>query len=157
MSVPVGQRGKSKLDAHTKTEELVLHTLTITSNPNVFLDRNQALTKLVNECAVGIGRDVWQANLVRVGSDPRKWAHRRELQERACEGFTTLLYYIGLSIRANHLRRGKRRLYALESQGLRPEGTTRTSYEGWRAHAAKGDNPRLLENSDEWFKRLEWS
>ncbi len=107
MSVPVGQRGKSKLDAHTKTEELVLHTLTITSNPNVFLDRNQALTKLVNECAVGIGRDVWQANLVRVGSDPRKWAHRRELQERACEGFTTLLYYIGLSIRANHLRRGK--------------------------------------------------
>lgn len=86
MSVPVGQRGKSKLDAHTKTEELVLHTLTITSNQNVFLDRNQALTKLVNECAVGIGRDVWQANLVRVGSDPRKWVHRRELQERACAG-----------------------------------------------------------------------
>lgn len=53
------------------------------------------------------------------------------------------------------MRRSKRRLHALESQGLRPEGTTRTSYEGWRAHAAKGDNPRLLENSDEWFKRLE--
>ena len=107
MSVPVGERDQSKLEAHVKTEELVLHTLAITSNPNVFLDRNRALTELVNECVVGIGRDVWQANLIRVGGDPRRWRRRRELQERACEGFTTLLYYIGLSIRANHLRKGK--------------------------------------------------
>lgn len=121
MAVPVGERDQSRLEAHVKTEELVLHTLTITSNPNVFLDRNRALTELVNECAVGIGRDVWQANLVRVGSDPRKWRHRRELQDRACEGFVALLYYIGLSIRANHLRRGKAHAWvqkAREAQAL---------------------------------------
>ena len=121
MAVPVGERGQSKLEAHIKTEDLVLHTLAITSNPRVFLERNRALTELVNRCAVGIGRDVWQANLVRVGNDPRKWRHRRELQDRACEGFTTMLYYIGLSIRANHLRKGKAHAWvqkAREAQAL---------------------------------------
>lgn len=49
---------------------------------------------------------------------------------------------------------GERGQSKLEARGLRAEGTARMAYEGWRAHAAKGDNPRLLEKSDEWFSRL---
>ena len=52
------------------------------------------------------------------------------------------------------MRRRVRRLAALEARGLRAEGTAAMAYEGWRAHAEKGDNPRLLEKSDEWFSRL---
>lgn len=58
---------------------------------------------------------------------------------------------------AKRMRRRVRRLCALEARGLRAEGTARMAYEGWRAHAAKGDNPRLLENSNKWFDRLERS
>lgn len=53
------------------------------------------------------------------------------------------------------MRRRVRRLHRLESDGLRRQGTTRMAYDGWRAHAAKGDSPRLLERCDEWFAGLE--
>ena len=49
------------------------------------------------------------------------------------------------------MRRRISRLCALEARGLRPPGTAREAYEGWRAHAAKGDSRLLLERCDRWF------
>ena len=55
------------------------------------------------------------------------------------------------------MRRRVSRLMALEARGLRPPGTAGAAYEGWRAHAAKGDSRLLLERCDSWFGRLEES
>ena len=52
------------------------------------------------------------------------------------------------------MRRRISRLMALEARGLRPPGTAREAYGGWRAHAAKGDSRLLLERCDRWFERL---
>ena len=91
MSVPVGQRSASKLDVQVSAEELVRHTVHIMSNPNVFDPRYAAFASRVIDCAVGVGQDLWEANGIYVGSDPRKWATRRDLQEQACRRLDTLL------------------------------------------------------------------
>lgn len=109
MSVPVGQRSASKLDVQVSAEELVRHTVHIMSNPNVFDPRYAAFASRVIDCAVGIGQDLWEANGIYVGGDPRKWAVRRDLQEQACRRLDTLLYLIGVCRRLYHLRGGKYR------------------------------------------------
>lgn len=107
MTVPAPLRGENRLKAHQATEKLVIHTLQITSNPKVFDPRHKSLIDRVNDMAIGIGQDVWEANGIRVNGDVRKWDVRRGLQERACRHFDVLLYLITLSRRAFHLRRGK--------------------------------------------------
>ena len=107
MSVHKGLRGPSHLDAQAKTEELVAHTIKILCNPNVFDPKYQALVDRVMDCAIGIGQDMWEANGIRVGDSPRKWAMRRDLQERACRGFDTLLYLIKICKPVFGLRNGK--------------------------------------------------
>ena len=107
MSVPVPVRGKSKLEAQTATEEMIVHTIKIMSNPNVFDPKYSLLINRVIDCAVDIGQDMWEANGIMVGNDPRKWQARRGLQERACRHFDVLLYLVTLSKRAFHLRTAK--------------------------------------------------
>lgn len=51
-------------------------------------------------------------------------------------------------------RRKLRRLARLEAAGEKPVGTTRTAYEGWRAHAEKGDSRKLLGRMDEFYANL---
>ena len=96
MSVAKGKRGPSHLDAQTKTDEMVAHTIKILSNPNVFDPSQHALIDKVMECAIGIGECVNDANSVRVDGDLRKWATRRDLQDRALLGFGRMLYLIRL-------------------------------------------------------------
>lgn len=52
------------------------------------------------------------------------------------------------------MRRHVGRLWRLERDGLRPEGTTWAAYEGWRAHAAKGDSASLITRCDAWLDEL---
>lgn len=49
------------------------------------------------------------------------------------------------------MRRRVKRLARLESMGARPPGTALQAYEGWRAHADKGDSRLLIERCDRWF------
>lgn len=55
---------------------------------------------------------------------------------------------------AKHMRRKVGRLAKLEIAGERPAGTTRAAYEGWRAHASRGDSTRLVRKCDGWFRGL---
>lgn len=107
MSVPEPLRGRNKLEAQVATEEMVVHTLKIASNPKVFDPRYSEVTNRVIDCAIGIGQDMWEANGIMVGNDPRKWEVRRGLQERACRQFDVLLYLITVCKRTFHLRRAK--------------------------------------------------
>ena len=52
------------------------------------------------------------------------------------------------------MRRKVGRLAKLEMSGERPDGTTRQVYEGWRAHAKKGDSRSLIRRCDQWYEDL---
>lgn len=107
MSVPCGEREQSRLIAHDKTEDMIVHTLRITSNPKVFDPSLHVLVDMINDCALGIGADVWEANGIRVGNDPDLWQMRHDLQVRACHGFDRLLYLVGIAKKAYRLRTRK--------------------------------------------------
>lgn len=107
MTVPAGLRSESKLVAQQKTEDMIAHTVRITSNQNVFNPTYHVLVDRVLDTALGIGMDLWEANGIMVRDDPAKWATRRALQERACRSFDTLLYLATLCRRTYHLRSGK--------------------------------------------------
>lgn len=107
MAVPSGQRSESKLEAQVVVDELVKHTIHIMSNEKVFDPKYGMLSDRVIDCVIGIGQDMWEANLIRVNNSPRKWAYRKGLQDRAIRGFATLLYLIRLCRHTYHLRKGK--------------------------------------------------
>ena len=135
MSVPVGMRGESKLEVQVKCEELVSHTVHITSNPNVFDPKYQAFINRVVDCAVAIGPDVWEANGIKV-SAPADYELRHRLQERAIRNINVLLYLMTIARKLFHLRGSK--------------------YRAWveKARAAKGDSRLLMEGCDGWFADL---
>ncbi|MBR3326049.1 MAG: hypothetical protein IKG22_01830 [Atopobiaceae bacterium] len=135
MSVPVGMRGESKLEAQVKCEELVSHTVHITSNPNVFDPKYQAFINRVVDCAISIGQDVWEANGIKV-SCAADYTIRHRLQERAVRSIDVLLYLMTIARKLFHLRGSK--------------------YRAWveKARAAKGDSRLLMEGCDGWFADL---
>lgn len=106
MSVPVGQRSQSKLEAQLKVERLIAHTIQITSNPNVFDPKFHVLTDAVVKCSIQIGWHIWEANNIRVDSR-EKWIERRALQDRALRKFNVMLYLIGLCKPTFGIRAGK--------------------------------------------------
>lgn len=110
MSVPVAQRNESKLEVQVKCEELVSHTIHITSNPNVFDPKYQAFINRLVERGLSIGQDVWDANGIRVKDAP-DYAERRRLQERAIRGANVLLYLMTIAKKLFHLRGNKYRAW----------------------------------------------
>ena len=110
MSVPVGQRNESKLEVQVKCEELVAHTVHITSNPRVFDPKYQAFINRVVDTAVGIGQDVWEANGIRVKTAD-DYRLRRELQDRAIRQANVLLYLMTIAKKLFHLRGSKYRAW----------------------------------------------
>jgi len=110
MSVPVGQRNESKLEAQVKCEDLVAHTVHITSNPNVFDPKYQAFINRVVDTAVGIGQDVWEANGIRVKT-AEDYRMRHGLQERAVRQANVLLYLMTIAKKLFHLRGSKYRAW----------------------------------------------
>ena len=62
-----------------------------------------------------------------------------------------------MTLKSENIKRMRRRitrLARLENKNLRPSGTTKNAYEGWRAHATKGNSYKLLQRYDKWFKEL---
>jgi len=100
--------------------------------------------------------------LAKIGLEvhPRKTRIRPIAEKTPFLGFDFRLADTGkvvMTVRPESVKRMRRRvsrLCALEARGLRPPGTTRDAYEGWRAHAAKGDSRLLLERCDRWFAGL---
>ena len=111
MSVPKGQRNESRLAVQVKCEELVRHTVHIMAG-KAFDQRYAELHARILDAAIGAGQDVWEANGIYVGDNPRRWIERRDLQERACRELDTLLYLMTISRRLDHLRSGKYRYWA---------------------------------------------
>ncbi len=107
MAVPVPQRSESKLEVQLRVEDLIIHTLVITSNPKVFDPKYKALTNRVIDCAVSIGQDMWEANGIRVRPDDNSWPVRYGLQRRALRQLDVLLYLMTLCRRAFHMRSSK--------------------------------------------------
>ncbi len=107
MSVPAPLRKENKLEAQLRAEELIVHTLRITSNPKVFDPTYGALTNKVIDCAIGIGQDMWEANGIRVREGDDSWPTRKALQRRAIRQIDVLLYLMTICRRAFHLRTSK--------------------------------------------------
>lgn len=107
MTVRVSERKPSKLDAQVAAEELIVHTLCITSNPKVFDPALAGLTTRVVDCAIGIGQDMWEANGIRVKKGDTSWPMRHALQSRAIRQTNVLLYLMTLCKRAFHMRTRK--------------------------------------------------
>lgn len=119
MSVPVCQRSESKLEVQLRVEDLIIHTLRITSNPNVFDPTYSALTNRVIDCAVGIGQDIWEANGIKVRAGDKSWPTRHGLQNRAIRQMDVLLYLMTLCRRTFHLRSKKYEYWAALARDAR--------------------------------------
>lgn len=106
MSVPAPLRKKSKLDVQVKAEQLVVHTVHITSNPNVFDPKYKSVIDRVTDCAIGIGQDLWEANGIRV-TTAEDYARRRSLQTRAIGRLDALMYLMTVCRKTFGLRTKK--------------------------------------------------
>ena len=111
-------RGESKLEAQVKCEELVSHTVHITSNPNVFDPKYQAFINRVVDCAISIGQDVWEANGIKV-SCAADYTIRRRLQERAVRSIDVLLYLMTIARKLFHLRGSKYRAWVEKARAAK--------------------------------------
>jgi len=106
MSVPAGQRSRSKLEVQVACEELVAHTVKIVANGKHFKPENAKLHDRILDAAIAMGQDVWEANGIRVKT-AADYAERRRLQDRAIREANSLLYLMTVSRRIDRLRTGK--------------------------------------------------
>lgn len=106
MSVPVPMRNESKLEVQVKCEDLVVHTIHITSNPNVFDPKYQAFINRIVDTALEVGQSVWDANgiMVKTAED---YKERRRLQDLAIRQTNVLLYQMTVAKKLFHLRGSK--------------------------------------------------
>lgn len=104
MSVPASKRKKNTLEVAVKAVELEKHTLQLTSNEKVFDRKHLTLVLRIEDAALGIGRNIWAANNVKVVS-AEDWSLRKAHQDAACACCTELLHLIALAKRTFHLRK----------------------------------------------------
>lgn len=112
-------RSKSGMDLHTKANVLAKHTIHIAANPSVFDPMYASFTAEVVKTCVDAGRLLWMANGIHVGDRPDRWERRRELQERACEEYDSLLYLIEIAHGLYSLRKGKYEYWARKAREVR--------------------------------------
>ena len=104
VSVLEEDRRKNKLKVFTEALDLVMYTLKITKNPNVFTAEYQKqVTDDIIETAKNIYIDAWDANNIKVVTKD-DWKERRSLQLRAARECNRLLALIGIAKSAFHLR-----------------------------------------------------
>lgn len=117
MAVNVGQRNVSDTPANQQLEaidlalELVLHTLKITRNKNIFTDEYKDLTGDIIQCAKDIYIYAWDANGEYVRADHKdRWPERNRKQLKAISRCNRLFALTNVARRAFHLR-GKKVRY----------------------------------------------
>lgn len=112
MSVPTGQRAKSKFEVLIKARELAKYTLDITKNTKVFSPEYQtALTNDIISTAKNIFIKSWTANNIRV-TNPDHAKQRKELQESAALDCNNLLALIDLAKSVYHLKSKRIKFWA---------------------------------------------
>ena len=89
MSVPVPQRGEGKLEVNTLAKDLVVYTLKITANKNVFTEDQDYFIQRLNDTVVSIHLQCWRANNIKVGDNEQRYKDRIELQ--ACNDMEALI------------------------------------------------------------------
>jgi hypothetical protein len=102
MSVPQGQRSESKLEVFVKARELAAYTITICRNEKKFDPTFDFFTHELTSGALGIARDVWSANNVKVVNED-DLRTRLALQERAARRCNDLLSDMQIAQRVFHL------------------------------------------------------
>lgn len=114
MAVNVGQRNvpdtpaNRQLDACYKAMELVIHTIKICSNKNIFTaEYQEALTNDIIRCAKDIYVYAWNGNNVYVQPGNGRWKEREKLQLAAISKCNELLALINIARRLFHLKGGK--------------------------------------------------
>ena len=107
MSVPEGQRSRSKLEVIVFARSLAAYTIKITKNPHVFTpDYNNGITNEIISTAKAIYIDCWTANNVYV-TQQEHWSGyegRDFLQKRAIRNCNNLLALIQLAQEVFHLK-----------------------------------------------------
>ena len=105
MSVNVGQRAKSPLEAQVKADELVTYTIKILSNERTFNPKYQALADRVIDTAVDALVCIDEANDIMVGDDPALWDERRSLQRLGCRALRKFCTLLRICRGTYHLRK----------------------------------------------------
>lgn len=104
MSVPAGQRAKSKFEVLIKARELAKYTLDITKNEKVFkVEYQNSLTNDLIKIAKDIFINCWIANNKRV-TDSSIADERIRLQQIAIDNCVALLALIDLAKCVYHLK-----------------------------------------------------
>lgn len=106
MAVPKSERGECKLEVFTKATNLIIYTLQITSNENVFNPKYKYFTDRIVDLSLDIGQNIWEANNVYV-KEAKDYLFRKGLQKKAIRDCDSLLYNITIAKRIFHLS-GKR-------------------------------------------------
>lgn len=88
--------------------QLVIHTIKICNNKNIFLPEYQnAMTDKIVEVATDIFVNAWGANNIRVDNDPERWRNRHNLQELSVNECNRLLGLIQIAKTLFHLKSKK--------------------------------------------------
>lgn len=107
MSVPAPLRNPSKLKAQLAADDMVMHTVTIISNPKVFSRQFDAILSRILDISLDASQSVWEANNIRVRNNPTRWNRRHEKQLHAMDCFDRLLTLARISRQLFHLRGSK--------------------------------------------------
>lgn len=113
MSVVTGQRNvphtpqNRQLDACVKAKDLVIHTIKICANKNIFLPEYQtSFTDDIIRTAKNIFIYAWTANNIRV-NNADDWMERKRLQKRSVIECNNLLALISIAKTLYHLKHKK--------------------------------------------------
>lgn len=107
MSVRAPDRKPGKLDVNTKAKGFCKHTLTITSNRNVFYKGYDDVLTQIRQAAIDIHKYCWIANNIRVDNNVDRYYRRIELQARAVDTCVALGALIDLAKGLWHLSGSK--------------------------------------------------
>lgn len=102
MSVPEGERRKTRLEVFVKARQLATYTIQITSNRNRFPPEfDDKITTDIVKTARDIYAKAWEANTINGTKD---WKMRSSIQKESIRLCGQMLVYIGIAKGVFHIR-----------------------------------------------------
>lgn len=113
MSVPEGERSKSRLEVHVKAQLLAVHTAKILSNDNIFDPKvDKELISEIRRCSRRIYAMSRQANKINAAANHVNREMRYRLQETAIVTCDEMMAYIEIAKHVFHLRHKRMKYWA---------------------------------------------
>lgn len=141
MSVPVSKRGHGELEVNTQARKLTIHTFQILANEKYFPREQSAYIAKIQDCCLELQSLCWEANNIRVGGDPERYALRIRLQELAIGQCNRMMMLIETAGPLFHLE--LRRVQYWENMVKE----LRTLIRAWNSRDAQRLRPKLAPNT----------